>query len=65
MICYGVQVDGKDRYMMDPYRELGVSPDMEPIMLLTFMALPVIPALKLTARGLFDSELFDFVPLEA
>ena len=27
MICYGVQVDGKDRYMMDPYRELGVSPD--------------------------------------
>ena len=45
--------------------ELGVNPDMEPIMLLTFMALPVIPALKLTTRGLFDSELFDFVPLEA
>lgn len=45
--------------------ELGVSPDMEPIMLLTFMALPVIPALKLTARGLFDTGLFDFVPLEA
>ena len=46
-------------------RELGVSPDVEPIMTLTFMALPVIPALKLTDRGLFDFEKFDFVPLEA
>jgi adenine deaminase len=45
--------------------ELGVSADVEPIMTLTFMALPVIPALKLTARGLFDYEKFDFVPLDA
>ena len=45
--------------------ELGVSADVEPIMTLTFMALPVIPALKLTARGLFDYEKFDFVPPEA
>ena len=43
---------------------LGVSADVEPIMTLTFMALPVIPALKLTTRGLFDSERFQFVPLE-
>ena len=45
-------------------RELGVSANVEPIMTLTFMALPVIPALKLTARGLFDYGKFDFVPLE-
>ncbi|MBO6211267.1 MAG: adenine deaminase [Schwartzia sp.] len=45
--------------------ELGVSTDVEPIMTLTFMALPVIPALKLTARGLFDYEKFDFIPPEA
>ena len=44
--------------------ELGVSADVEPIMTLTFMALPVIPALKLTNRGLFDVEKFDFVSLE-
>ena len=44
--------------------ELGVSADVEPIMTLAFMALPVIPALKLTDRGLFDYEKFDFVPLE-
>ena len=46
-------------------RALGVNPDVEPIMTLSFMALPVIPALKLTDRGLFDFEIFDFVPLEA
>ncbi len=46
-------------------KALGVTEDVDPIMTLTFMALPVIPALKLTARGLFDYERFDFVPLEA
>lgn len=44
--------------------ELGISAEVEPLMTLTFMALPVIPALKLTTRGLFDYERFDFVPLE-
>ena len=44
--------------------ELGISADVEPIMTLAFMALPVIPALKLTDCGLFDYEKFDFVPLE-
>ena len=45
--------------------ELGVSEDLEPIMTLCFMALPVIPALKLTDLGLFDVTIFDFIPLEA
>ena len=35
----------------------------EPFMTLSFMALPVIPKLKLTDRGLVDVEAFDFVPL--
>ena len=30
---------------------------------MSFMALPVIPKLKLTDRGLVDVERFDFVPL--
>ncbi len=35
----------------------------EPFMTLSFMALPVIPKLKLTDRGLVDVEKFDFVSL--
>ncbi len=34
-----------------------------PFMALSFLALPVIPSLKLTDRGLVDVERFDFVPL--
>ena len=34
-----------------------------PYMSLSFLALPVIPALKLTDRGLVDVGKFDFVPL--
>ncbi|MFZ0611446.1 MAG: adenine deaminase [Desulfobacterales bacterium] len=35
----------------------------DPFMTLSFLALPVIPALKLTDRGLVDVEKFDIVPL--
>jgi adenine deaminase len=35
----------------------------DPFMLLSFLALPVIPALKLTDRGLVDVERFEHVPL--
>ena len=34
-----------------------------PFMTLSFMALPVIPALKMTDKGLFDVNKFDFVSL--
>ena len=46
------------------HAELGISADVEPVMTLTFMSLPVIPELKLTARGLFDYSTFNFIPLE-
>ena len=46
-------------------RELQVSEEVEPIMTLCFMALPVIPELKLTDMGLFDVTKFDFISLEA
>lgn len=42
--------------------DLG-SPLHDPFMTLGFLALEVIPALKLTDRGLVDVERFDFVPL--
>ena len=35
-----------------------------PFMSLSFLALPVIPSLKMTDRGLFDVERFDFVSVE-
>ena len=47
------------------HAELGISANVEPVMTLTFMSLPVIPELKLTARGLFDYATFDFIPIEA
>jgi len=43
---------------------LGVT-NPEPFMALSFMALPVIPKLKLTDRGLVDVDRFDFVDLFA
>ena len=44
-------------------RKLGCThPD--PVMALSFVALEVIPSLKLTDRGLVDVGKFDFVPLE-
>jgi adenine deaminase len=45
-------------------KRLG-SPLQAPFMTLSFMALLVIPALKLSDRGLFDGRAFRFVPLFA
>ena len=46
------------------HAELGINKNVEPVMTLTFMSLPVIPEIKLTARGLFDYNQFNFIPLE-
>jgi adenine deaminase len=45
--------------------ELGVNDALEPVMLLCFMSLPVIPELKLTDMGLFDVSKFGFISVEA
>jgi adenine deaminase len=47
------------------WKELGVEGDVEPVMTLCFMSLPVIPELKLTDMGLFDVTVFDFISVEA
>ena len=40
--------------------EFGINADIQPLMTLVFMSLPVIPALKLTSNGLFDVTTFSF-----
>jgi adenine deaminase len=50
------------RRMISLTKELG-SPLENPFATLSFLALPVIPELKLTDRGLFDAVRFRFVPL--
>lgn len=45
------------------FDRLGVNRSIDPFMTLSFLALPVIPEIKLTDRGLFDVTLFDFIPL--
>ena len=47
------------------FNVLGVSREVEPLMTLCFMSLPVIPKLKLTDMGLFDVDKFDFVDVQA
>ena len=40
--------------------KLGVNKELDPFMTLSFLALPVIPELKLTDMGLFDTRSFSF-----
>lgn len=42
-------------------RDMGVHENIDPFITLSFMALPVIPSLKITDRGLFDVNSFKFV----
>ena len=44
-------------------KDLGVQLDIDVFMTLSFMALPVIPKLKMTDKGLFDVTTFSFVPV--
>ncbi len=45
------------------YKVLGVNKDLDPFMTLAFLALPVIPELKLTDVGLFDVTEFKFTDI--
>lgn len=46
-------------------KELSVSEKLDPFMTLCFMALPVIPSLKITDMGLFDVSNFKHVSVES
>jgi adenine deaminase len=44
-------------------REYGIKQGVDPYLTLGFMALPVIPDIKITPRGLFDYNSFSFIDL--
>lgn len=47
--------------LLDALYSLGTKRDSDPLIALSFMALPVIPAVKLTDEGLFDAVNFKFI----
>ncbi|MCF6459682.1 adenine deaminase [Clostridium sp. Cult3] len=55
--------DKLDQMLEKAYDELGVNEYIEPFMTLSFIALPVIPDIKVTDMGLFDVSEFKFIDL--
>lgn len=47
--------------MIAKAHKMGIPNDISPLILLSFLALPVIPALRITPRGLFDVEQMKFI----
>lgn len=58
------EVHSKLKIMLEAAYSMGVSRDYEPFMTLAFLALPVIPELKITDLGLFDTIQYKFCPLK-
>jgi adenine deaminase len=46
------------------WEKLSVSREIDPFMMLSFLALPVIPEIKLTDMGLFDVHQFKFIDIQ-
>ncbi|AMP21428.1 adenine deaminase [endosymbiont 'TC1' of Trimyema compressum] len=46
-------------------KPLKINERVDPFMTLAFMALPVIPEIKITDKGLFDVNLFEFITVDA
>jgi adenine deaminase len=58
-------VEEKLKNMKAHIKTMGLSPKVnDPFTTLSFLALPVIPKLKLTDQGLFDVDTFEFVSIE-
>ncbi|HOJ10902.1 MAG TPA: adenine deaminase C-terminal domain-containing protein, partial [Clostridiales bacterium] len=54
-------VEKKLASMMQSVRELGVREGVDPFITMSFLALPVIPEIRVTDRGLFDVSRFEFI----
>lgn len=51
--------------LMRAFEKISDIRDFDPFLTLSFMALPVIPSLKITDQGLFDFEQFAFIDINA
>lgn len=58
------ELKGEIRTLKEASRSIGC-PLPDPFIQLAFLSLPVIPALKLTDRGLVDVNRFEFIPVRA
>ena len=57
----GAEVQEKVASLISSAHGLGVAPGVDPFITLSFMALPVIPSLRLTDLGLFDVDSFQLI----
>lgn len=57
----GEMVQKKVASLISSAHKLGVAPGVDPFITLSFMALPVIPTLRLTDLGLFDVDAFQLI----
>lgn len=51
--------------LQNAFNQISDVRDFDPFLTLSFMALPVIPSLKITDQGLFDFEQFRFIDINA
>lgn len=49
--------------MLDMARKLGINKNIDPFITLSFLALPVIPEIRITDKGLFDVTEFKFIDI--
>lgn len=57
------EVDRELKEMLKTAYKMGVNKKVDPFMILSFLALPVIPGIRLTDKGLFDVEKFSFIDI--
>lgn len=50
-----------ERMLDYSFKELKINKEINPFMTLSFLSLPVIPDIKLTSKGLFDVNAFNFI----
>ena len=55
----------KTRFVETAHRDFGVAENVHPVMALSFLALPVIPNLRVTDKGLFDTQSLRCVTVDA
>lgn len=59
------QVTSKLSELLKTAEKLKINPNLDPFLTLAFLALPVIPEIKITDRGLFDVTQFKHITIEA